>query len=120
MHGDKSNPEVAARLARFAEIWYHYCRGIFLKAYFEKAAGANLLPREKNDTELLLRIFLLEKAIYELNYELNNRPSWVGIPMRGIQALLIETPPQPVLPLPEPEEALKPVISFRVLGRPAG
>ena len=42
------------------------------------------LPRLVQEFEILLNIFLLEKAIYELNYELNNRPEWVDIPLDGI------------------------------------
>jgi maltose alpha-D-glucosyltransferase/alpha-amylase len=38
----------------------------------------------------MLRVFLLEKAIYELGYELNNRPDWVMIPLRGIKDLMVE------------------------------
>lgn len=40
------------------------------------------------ELRVLLRVMLLEKAVYELSYELNNRPDWVGIPLRGISQLL--------------------------------
>ena len=46
------------------------------------------LPDKQEDFELLLRILVLEKAIYELGYELNNRPEWVPIPLRGIRQLI--------------------------------
>jgi maltose alpha-D-glucosyltransferase/alpha-amylase len=46
------------------------------------------LPVESSHRAALLRFFMLEKALYELNYELNNRPDWVRIPLWGILDLL--------------------------------
>jgi maltose alpha-D-glucosyltransferase/alpha-amylase len=46
------------------------------------------IPKEKEDLEILLTTFLLEKAIYEVNYELNNRPDWLIIPLRGIKEIM--------------------------------
>jgi maltokinase len=48
----------------------------------------SLLPPGQSATEQLLAIFELEKAVYELRYELNNRPDWVRIPVAGIVRLL--------------------------------
>ena len=53
-------------------------------------ASASFLPQTMEEFRLLLRIFLLEKAIYELGYELNNRPDWVQIPLRGTLDILGE------------------------------
>ncbi len=50
--------------------------------------GSTFIPKEKNDLYVLLQTYLLEKAIYGLNYELNNRQELVIIPLRLIQALL--------------------------------
>jgi maltose alpha-D-glucosyltransferase / alpha-amylase len=44
----------------------------------------------RKDWELVLKVFLMEKAVYELGYELNNRPDWAAIPMKGILRLLRE------------------------------
>jgi len=55
-----------------------------------------LIPEEKEDLEILLQTFLLQKAIYELNYEVNNRPSWVVVPLNGIKAIMNKSEPQPV------------------------
>jgi len=46
------------------------------------------LPADDQALEALLRILLFEKAVYELRYELNNRPSWVHIPLGGVASLL--------------------------------
>ena len=76
------------KLMPFVEQWYHYMSGFFMNAYLEAVEGTNLIPQHKADLETLMTTFLLEKAIYELNYELNNRPDWVIIPLRGIKALM--------------------------------
>jgi predicted trehalose synthase len=62
-------------------------RAGFLDAYFGAVDGTNLLP-PRETTERLLRIFELEKAVYELRYELANRPDWVSVPVGGIVRLL--------------------------------
>jgi maltokinase len=71
------------------EGWETRAREAFLGAYFD-AIEASLLPAGQAATEKLLQIFELEKAVYELRYELNNRPDWVSIPVRGIVRLLEE------------------------------
>jgi maltose alpha-D-glucosyltransferase/alpha-amylase len=74
------------RLAPHAEDWERLTRRAFLGAYDEAMRGAGLY-REFEDLQALLGLFELEKALYELRYELNNRPGWVGIPLAGILAL---------------------------------
>lgn len=76
------------KLLLYAEQWYHYMSGFFMQAYLERVKGAKFIPKEKEDLGILLQTFLLQKAIYELNYELNNRPDWVLVPMRGIKAIM--------------------------------
>ena len=46
------------------------------------------MPAVESQRDALLQVFVLDKALYELNYELNNRPEWVQIPLRGIYDLL--------------------------------
>ena len=70
--------------------WEQRARDAFLTAYFDHIDG-RLLPHGQQSTERLLQIFELEKAVYELRYELNNRPDWVRIPAAGI-ARLLEAP----------------------------
>jgi maltokinase len=70
-----------------AEDWEERARDAFLEGYFERA-DPSLLPPGEAPTQQLLSVFELEKAVYELRYELNNRPDWVGIPVAGIARLL--------------------------------
>jgi maltose alpha-D-glucosyltransferase/alpha-amylase len=70
------------QLAPWSQAWYAWVSAIFAKAYFDAAAGAAFLPT--TDADFILEAFLLEKVFYELKYELNNRPEWVGIPLAGI------------------------------------
>jgi predicted trehalose synthase len=67
--------------------WEAQARADFLEAYLD-AVDPTLLPAGRPATEKLLQIFELEKAVYELRYELNNRPDWVSIPVAGIARLL--------------------------------
>jgi maltokinase len=67
--------------------WEERAREAFLGGYFERA-DPNLLPPGEVPTQQLLTVFELEKAVYELRYELNNRPDWVAIPVAGIARLL--------------------------------
>jgi maltose alpha-D-glucosyltransferase/alpha-amylase len=75
-------------LMPYVDQWYHFISGIFMNAYLETAKGCLFIPKEKEDLNVLMTTFLLEKAIYELNYEINNRPGWVLIPLRGIKSIM--------------------------------
>jgi maltokinase len=74
------------------EGWEDRTREAFLTGYFG-AVDSSLLPPGEASARTLLTIFELEKAVYELRYELNNRPDWVGIPVAGIARLLEEPLP---------------------------
>ena len=52
------------------------------------ARGAEFLPPRREEIDSLLQLHVLEKAVYELGYELNNRPEWVAIPLEGISKSL--------------------------------
>jgi maltokinase len=67
--------------------WEDRARETFLEGYFDRVEPS-LLPPGTAPTRQLLAVFELEKAVYELRYELNNRPDWVPIPVAGIQRLL--------------------------------
>ncbi|MCW5912896.1 MAG: maltose alpha-D-glucosyltransferase [Cyclobacteriaceae bacterium] len=68
-------------LEQWAEQWQHYVSRFYLGAYLERIGSK---PELRQEDEILIRTYLLEKAIYELGYELNGRPDWVNIPLRGI------------------------------------
>ena len=68
-------------LESWAEQWQHYVGRFYLGAYMERMGMGTTLTQED---DILIRTFLLEKAIYELGYELNGRPDWTIIPLRGI------------------------------------
>jgi maltokinase len=67
--------------------WEDRARSAFLEGYFGRVEPS-LLPPGESPTRQLLSVFELEKAVYELRYELNNRPDWVGIPVAGVLRLL--------------------------------
>jgi len=77
-----------AQGAERAEAWVECVSGAFLSAYLATAKGASFLPASEQELGMLLDVCLLEKAVYEVCYELNNRPDWVAIPLRGITRIL--------------------------------
>jgi maltose alpha-D-glucosyltransferase/alpha-amylase len=76
------------RLAVWADVWQQWASAAFLAQYLRTAEGAAFLPRDRNQLAQLLDGFVLAKALYELSYELNNRPDWVQIPLAGVLRLL--------------------------------
>ncbi len=81
------HPEDIARLEPWAQLWERSAAEHFLRAYRESAQGAEFLPIDSADFRKLLDVFLVDKALYELLYELNARPAWVRIPLMGILSL---------------------------------
>jgi maltose alpha-D-glucosyltransferase/alpha-amylase len=74
-------------LEPWAVWWWQGVSAVFLDTYLATAGQAGFLPPTREERQILLEIFLLEKAFYELGYELNNRPDWVWIPLQGIHQL---------------------------------
>ena len=83
-------PEEFQVLKKWAEVWYNIMSSIFMKAYVDEVKDSGLIPNNQDDLRIFLDTFILEKAIYELGYELNNRPDWVLIPIRGIKYIMSE------------------------------
>jgi maltose alpha-D-glucosyltransferase/alpha-amylase len=79
--------EPPARLRPWMRAWSGWVSAVFLGAYVEQLAPTGLLP-EPAEVRLLLDVFLMEKALYELRYELNNRPGWVSVPLEGVLDLI--------------------------------
>ena len=80
-------PEDFHRLEPWARLWEQSVSSAFLRAYCEFARGVEVVPSEPLLFQQLLEAYVIDKAFYELVYELNNRPSWVLIPLTGILAL---------------------------------
>jgi maltose alpha-D-glucosyltransferase/alpha-amylase len=83
-----ASPQVVPALESWALYWERWVSAAFLQAYLRRAQGAAFLPASREEREVLLDSYLLEKAIYEMGYELNNRPDWLRIPLRGIRQIL--------------------------------
>ncbi len=81
---DEEQPDYQA----WARYWYQWTSGVFLAAYLEAVGEASFIPKQRRELSVLLDSYLLEKAVYELAYELNNRPSWIRIPLEGLQDLV--------------------------------
>jgi maltose alpha-D-glucosyltransferase / alpha-amylase len=81
-------PEDLAAFAPWARVWYLWVSATFLKAYCAVAGQGAFLPQTREECQMLLDAYLLEKALYELRYELNSRPDWVHVPLQGILDLV--------------------------------
>jgi maltose alpha-D-glucosyltransferase / alpha-amylase len=82
------HPEERVGLEPWADRWSFFVGQHFIDSYFEKTRGSDIVPADPKQREHLLRGYLMNKAIYELNYELNNRPEWASIPLKGILKIL--------------------------------
>jgi maltose alpha-D-glucosyltransferase/alpha-amylase len=82
-----TRPEDFARLSPWADFWEAWVSAAFLRAYFAAATRGTILPADSDAAETVLQSFVVDKALYELGYELNNRPEWVHIPLTGLLRL---------------------------------
>ncbi len=80
--------EDRASLLPFAEQWAFFMSSFFLNAYYKTVADAPFLPAESHDRKMLVETFLLERALKQLNFELQHRADWVGVPLRLILSLM--------------------------------
>jgi maltose alpha-D-glucosyltransferase/alpha-amylase len=81
-------PEDLQQMEPWARLWVSAVSLEFLRAYRETVADSEIAPQSDDDFQLVLDAYVLDKALYELGYELNNRPDWVRIPLAGILSLL--------------------------------
>jgi maltose alpha-D-glucosyltransferase / alpha-amylase len=81
-------PEDMSLLEKWADFWQTWASATYLREYLALAGQGEFLPQQEPDLQVLLNAFILEKAVYELGYELNNRPDWVRLPLCGILQLI--------------------------------
>jgi maltose alpha-D-glucosyltransferase / alpha-amylase len=85
-------PADFAKLEPVAHFWCSWAAATFLAEYRRVVAAAGCVPENDKAFEALLELYVFEKALYEVLYELNNRPAWIGIPLEGITGLI--APPE--------------------------
>ncbi|MFN2489573.1 MAG: phosphotransferase [Actinomycetota bacterium] len=76
------------RLQPWAQAWEDLARQRFLAAYLRTSHEEQFLPAERDDLAVVLDVFEIEKALYELDYERSHRPDWIRIPLRGIAQVI--------------------------------
>lgn len=81
-------PEDVPVLEPWAELWSACVSGRFLRSYRSTMGAGVLVPSDPEEFDALLQAFLLDKAVYELGYELNHRPDWLRIPIRSLRRML--------------------------------
>ena len=75
-------------VAQWALYWRRWISGAYLRAYRQTMGATRLLPSQRSELGVLLDSYLLDKAVYEIGYELNNRPDWLEIPFEGALELM--------------------------------
>ena len=80
-------PEDLTRLEPWAQLWERSSAAEFLRAYRDATRTVEFLPADNDAFRRLLEVHLLDRALYELRYELNNRPTWLRIPLMGLLSL---------------------------------
>ena len=88
LKGNGTRPENAGQLKIWARFWSVWAAVHYLKGYFQVTSKSSFMPKTQEEIRFSLEIYILEKAIYEIAYELNNRPDWVDIPIMGILDIL--------------------------------
>ncbi|MGD1716871.1 maltose alpha-D-glucosyltransferase [Dapis sp. BLCC M172] len=81
-------PENILAMEQWSIFWYTWVSISFLKAYLQSTNSSSFLPQSEQEIQVLLDVYLLEKVIYELDYELTSRPEWIEIPLKRIQQLV--------------------------------
>ncbi len=80
--------ESAGALAQWADFWNLWVGAAFLRGYLRTSRGAPFLPATVQEFRTLLDVYIMDKALYEVSYELRFRPAWVRIPLSGILQLI--------------------------------
>ena len=90
LHHGGVRPEDRQALGPWAHLWHRWVSAGYLGTYLEAAKGSIFIPADEEQLAVMLDFYMLDKCIYELGYEINNRPDWLGIPLRGLSDLLGE------------------------------
>jgi maltose alpha-D-glucosyltransferase/alpha-amylase len=88
LRDDRRRPEDVQLLTPWAHCWHAWVCSAYVDAWLKAAGEAKFIPPDRDHLGKLLDFYLLDKCVYELGYELNNRPDWVGIPLNGLAALM--------------------------------
>ncbi len=83
-----ASAEMQQRLGAWAGYWRAWVEAVFLRSYLDTAGPTPILPSDDPTFDRMLHMYLLEKTVYELQYELNNRPTWVSVPLTGVLELI--------------------------------
>ena len=89
------------RVSVWAAYWYQWVSASYLRAYLKTLGKTKLLPTDPEELKALFDAYLVDKAVYEIGYELNNRPAWLRIPFDGLLQLMRPGAPEPALTLDE-------------------
>jgi maltose alpha-D-glucosyltransferase/alpha-amylase len=89
--GAQTRPEDRAQLEPWARYFYQACSAAFTASYLSCSEGAPFALANREQFRATLLIHLVEKALYELLYELDNRPLWAELPLRGLLSVLEES-----------------------------
>jgi maltose alpha-D-glucosyltransferase/alpha-amylase len=84
----EQDPEGVGRVRADAEAWNKLIQETFMTSYTQAIAGCPSWPADPAEVDRLLKLFLLEKVLYEIRYEAANRPAWLRIPLAGLSAIL--------------------------------
>jgi maltose alpha-D-glucosyltransferase/alpha-amylase len=84
----RTNPGAEPLIDAWAAVWETWISAVFLQSYVAAASGRGIIPGNPAELASLLNLFMLDKAFYELRYELNNRPEWVHAPLGAVARLV--------------------------------
>jgi maltose alpha-D-glucosyltransferase/alpha-amylase len=93
-NGPRRAEDVPA-LQPWARLWSRWASAQFLRGYLELAGEAAFMPHDPGELAALLEFYILDKTVYELRYELNNRPDWVAIPLEALLRRIEAEPARP-------------------------
>jgi len=88
LRSGRVRPDDLERLAPWAETWTSWVSAAYLRAYLDTLGQSPLAPASDEVKDLLLQFYELEKTVYEVEYELNNRPDWLRIPLAGLKRIV--------------------------------